>query len=103
MFAFVTLGNIIFRSNSIADFFGYLSQYSTGFLYPYVAQRVTFIMYFPPLLLMLFKDWKDEEKLNIHFFHSPKWYVQAVSMALLLAVILLEGEFNGPQFIYFQF
>ncbi len=103
MFAFVTLGNIIFRSNSITDFFGYLSQYSTGFLYPYVAQRVTFIMYFPPLLLMLFKDWKDEEKLNIHFFHSPKWYVQAVSMALLLAVILLEGEFNGPQFIYFQF
>ena len=103
MFAFVTLGNIIFRSNSITDFFGYLSQYSTGFLFPYVAQRVTFIMYFPPLLLMLFKDWKDEEKLNIHFFHSPKWYVQAVSMALLLAVILLEGEFNGPQFIYFQF
>lgn len=103
MFLFVTFGNIIFRSNTITDFLGYLSQYSSGFLYPYVAQRVTFIMYFPPLLLMLFKDWKDEEKFNIHFFHSPKWYVQAVSMALLLAVILLEGEFNGPQFIYFQF
>ncbi len=103
MFAFITIGNIIFRSESIADVGGYLSQYSSGFLYPYVAHRITFIMYFPPLVLMLLKEWKDEEKLNIHFLHSQKWHVRAISMALLLAIIILEGELNGPQFIYFQF
>lgn len=103
MFFFVTLGNILFRSDSIAHFGGYIMQFTSGFHYPYVAQRVTFIMYFPPLLLMLFNDWKAEEGKNFHLLHAKRWQTQAVAMALLLAFILLEGELNGAQFIYFQF
>jgi hypothetical protein len=56
-----------------------------------------------PIGIMLLKELKDEEGWNIHLLHSKNYYVQAVSIALLIVFVFYTGELNGAQFIYFQF
>ena len=56
-----------------------------------------------PIVIMLFKELKDEEGWNVHFLHSKNWILQAVSIAMLIVYVFYTGELNGAQFIYFQF
>ena len=55
------------------------------------------------IAILMFKEIKDEMKLNIHFLHNKNIVISTVSMALLICFILLAGEFSGAEFIYFQF
>lgn len=100
MFIVVTLGNIIFRSNSITDFFGYMAQFGSGFGPIFRHFSIYLVI---SIFIMMFKDWKDEEKKNIHFLHSSNTIVKVVSFSMLLFYIACFAELNGGGFIYFQF
>lgn len=100
-FIFIMLGNLIFRSASIGDFFGYLSQFGTGFGSLFKGYLAIYGLIFAAVVI--FRDWKEEEGLNIHFLHSSSKVMKVASFSLLLVAIAYFGSLNGSSFIYFQF
>lgn len=100
-FALVTIGNLLFRSDSIEAFYSALKRICYGgFGMFFMSWALTAIL---PICILLFKEYKDENKLNIHFLHSERPWVQVVSFALLVVFIIYTGALNGGHFIYFQF
>lgn len=99
-FVLCTIGFLLFRSYSVGQFFSILGRLSSGFGMFFVSWALTAIL---PIGILIFKEYKDENKLNIHFLHSEKLWVQVVSFALLAVFIIYTGALNGGQFIYFQF
>ena len=56
------------------------------------------------ILLLMFKEIKDEFYNKApRFMHHPKMAVSAMWTAFMIILILLCGQFEGGQFIYFQF
>lgn len=54
--------------------------------------------------LLMYKEIKDEYLKNPHrYMHNSNDVVSIICTALLLAIILLCAQFEGGQFIYFQF
>ena len=99
VFVLCTIGWMVFRCDSFHQFFGMLGRvFASGGLF--FSWALTAAL---PIGIMLFKELKDEEGWNIHLLHSKKYYVQAVSIALLIVFVFYTGELNGAQFIYFQF
>ncbi|MDH8700875.1 alginate O-acetyltransferase complex protein AlgI [Dysgonomonadaceae bacterium PH5-43] len=103
-FTLVMLSWVIFRARNIEEVFIILRKIATehgpifkGAGIPEVLLALTCIA------ILMFKEIKDEKKLNIHFLHNKNIVVSTVSMALLICFILLFGEFSGAEFIYFQF
>ena len=99
MFAVASLGFILFRSDSIANFWGYILQFGYGFG-PLFPLNITLYV---SLSIMIFKEWKDEQGMHLHFLHSSKLTVKAFSFAALMFYIVCFGSLNGGSFIYFQF
>lgn len=99
-FVLCTIGFLLFRSDSVSHFFAILGRLGSGFGMFFMSWALTAIL---PICIMLFKEYKDENKLDIHFLHSEKPWVQAVSFALLVVFIIYTGALNGGHFIYFQF
>lgn len=99
-FILCTIGFMLFRSYSVGQFFSILERLGSGFGMFFVSWALTAIL---PIGVLIFKEYKDENKLNIHFLHSEKLWVQVVSFALLVVFIIYTGALNGGQFIYFQF
>lgn len=99
-FVLCTIGFLLFRSDSITQFFSVLGRLNSGFGMFFMSWALTAIL---PICILLFKEYKDENKLNIHFLHSQKLWVQVVSFALLVVFVIYTGALNGGQFIYFQF
>lgn len=98
-FLFCTIGWMLFRSNSVEHFWNILMQIqSPGRLFFSWALTGCF-----SIIILLFKEWKDEKQVNLHFLHSRNLYVQAISIGALIVYILSFGELAGTQFIYFQF
>jgi D-alanyl-lipoteichoic acid acyltransferase DltB (MBOAT superfamily) len=99
MFIFVSIGLILFRSNSVTDFCGYISQLHSGFgaLFPV---SVTLCM---SLAILIFKEWKDEHGLHLSFLHSDNVFIKTTSFAALMFYIVCFGNLTGGSFIYFQF
>ncbi len=99
VFVLCTIGWMVFRCDTFQQFFGMLGRvFASGGLF--FSWALTAAL---PIGIMLFKELKDEEGWNIHLLHSKNYYVQAVSMALLIVYVFYTGELNGAQFIYFQF
>ena len=99
VFVLCTIGWMVFRCDSFQQFFGMLGRvFAPGGLF--FSWALTAVL---PIGIMLLKELKDEEGWNIHLLHSKNYYVQAVSMALLIVYVFYTGELNGAQFIYFQF
>ena len=99
VFVLCTIGWMVFRCDSFQQFFGMLGRvFASGGLF--FSWALTAAL---PIGIMLFKELKDEEGWNIHLLHSKNYYVQAVSIALLIVFVFYTGELNGAQFIYFQF
>lgn len=99
VFVLCTIGWMVFRCDSFQQFFGMLGRvFASGGLF--FSWALTAVL---PIGIMLFKELKDEEEWNIHLLHSKNYYVQAVSIALLIVFVFYTGELNGAQFIYFQF
>lgn len=98
-FLLCTLGWMMFRADSVQQFASMLSRLAvSGSLFTKNLSPVVL-----PMLILLFKDLKDEEGWHLNFLHSRQWVVRAVSTGLLIAFIAFTGELEGPQFIYFQF
>ena len=99
VFVLCTIGWMAFRCDTFQQFFGMLGRtFAPGGLF--FSWALTAVL---PIGIMLLKELKDEEGWNIHLLHSKNYYVQAVSMALLIVYVFYTGELNGAQFIYFQF
>lgn len=92
-------GWLIFRSASLEQFAGILARWSSPGVF-FKSWALTAVV---PIAILCFKDIKDEAGWNIHLLHNRRWWVQAVSIALLLIYVLYTGELDGAQFIYFQF
>ena len=99
VFVLCTIGWMVFRCDTFHQFFGMLGRvFESGGLF--FSWALTAVL---PIGIMLLKELKDEEWWNIHFLHSRNYYVQAVSIGLLVVYVFYTGELNGAQFIYFQF
>ena len=99
VFVLCTLGWMVFRCDSLLQFFGMIERLlSPGGLF--FSWALTAII---PICILLLKEMKDEESWNLHFLHAKNYYIQAVSIALLIVYIFYTGELDGAQFIYFQF
>ena len=99
VFVLCTIGWMVFRCDTFQQFFGMLGRvFSPGGLF--FSWALTAVL---PIGIMLLKELKDEEGWNLHFLHAKNYYVQAVSIALLVVYVFYTGELNGAQFIYFQF
>lgn len=99
VFALCTIGWMVFRCDNFHQFFGMLGRFGApgGLFFSWALTAVL------PIGIMILKELKDEEGWNIHLLHSKRWYVQAVSIGLLIVYVFYTGELNGAQFIYFQF
>lgn len=99
VFVLCTIGWMVFRCYSFHHFWGMLGRVFTpgGLFFSWALTAVL------PIVIMLLKELKDEEGWNLHLLHSKNYYVQAVSIALMIIYVFYTGELNGAQFIYFQF
>lgn len=55
------------------------------------------------IMILMFKELKDELHLNLHFIHNSNLVISAISLSSLICFILLTAVFNSHEFIYFQF
>lgn len=99
-FILCTLGFMLFRSDSVNHFFAMLRRLNSGFGMFFMSWALTALL---PIVIMIFKEYKDENKMEIKFLHSDKRWIQIVSFALLVVFVVYMGALNGGQFIYFQF
>ncbi len=99
VFALVTIGWMVFRCNSIGQFFGMLGALTAPGHF-FASWALTAVL---PIGILMLKELKDEEGWNIHLLHSKNWVVKAISVALLIIFIVYMGELEGAKFIYFQF
>lgn len=101
-FVLVVLGDVIFRSDSISAFGGFLHQISLGMGSPWLKMESLALGGLFVVVLFL-KELKDERGWNIHLLHAERPVVRLFSFAALVAAIVYCGVLNGGQFIYFQF
>lgn len=101
-FVLVVVGMLLFQARNVHAFAGVLLAMGNGWgaLNTEAVELETVI---PFLLLVLLKEYKDENKLNIHLLHSSKAWVRVVAYYLLIFSILTCGNLNGGSFIYYQF
>lgn len=103
-FAIVACGLVIFRTSGLSGLGAILSQCSKGFG-PIFTNGLLEIgsLGLVSMLILFFKEWKDENGGNIHLLHSGRPWLRMASMAMLIAFIVFAGELKGASFIYFQF
>jgi len=98
------LGTTIFRSESVSAFSGICGKILSGGGSIFTDGLFdALIMGMTSFAIVLFKDWKDEEKKNIHLLHSNKLWVRILSFSLIVVYIILFAELDGKSFIYYQF
>jgi alginate O-acetyltransferase complex protein AlgI len=101
-FAIACFGWIFFRANNVNDLTMILSKIFTEHGSLFNSPNV--MLYGSiSLLILIFKDIKDEYHLPFNFMHSKNIIVRYISMSCLIAYVILFGGLNGGQFIYFQF
>ena len=93
---------IFFRANNVHDAFTVVGKILTE-RGPLFNDIMTMIFGGTSLMVLIFKDLKDEFKWNVHFMHSNNLVVRCVCVILLLSYIMQMAAFEGGQFIYFQF
>lgn len=103
-FVLVMTGWIFFRANSIGDAFMAIDKIFTerGSLYNGAGMPAILLSLLLIGLLML-RELYVEYKWKIPFVSSVSLVRDIVFTLLLIIVIILCGQFNGGQFIYFQF
>ncbi len=96
---------IFFRANNLADAMMAINKIFTqsgllfkGAGYPSIVLPLILIA------LLMAKEIKDEYfKRPLRFMHNNNQFVSILCTTLMIVVILLCGQFDGGQFIYFQF
>lgn len=102
-FSLVSLAWVFFRANTISDAFSILNKIFTDHGVPFTdPTSLSFGLF--GLSILLFKEISEEFFPNSNFFFESKNPVTAAfASALVVAIILSMGVFDGGQFIYFQF
>lgn len=98
-----TLSLLMFQANTVHDFFGTLGALGNGFGMPFYEGIDKLLPSILCMIILLFKEYKDENRLNIHLLHSNNIMIQATAVAIIVSAILFTGALNGTSFIYFQF
>ena len=101
-FIIICFAFILFRANSIKDFYTVISGMICNFSVPYRDNptMLALLIVFP---ILFFKELKDEYNWNIHFSDSKFWLIRHLYISFMIALIVLFGVLGGDQFIYFQF
>ena len=99
-FLIAWIGWIIFRVNNLNDFLLDIKKiiFEQGALYK-PALALPFLL----IILLMFKEIKDENKWKISFMSHSNLFISAIGTSMMIVVILLCAKFSGGQFIYFQF
>ncbi|NLN49822.1 MAG: MBOAT family protein, partial [Clostridiales bacterium] len=93
---------IFFRANSITDAFEVIRKVFTAQGSLFIDADAVFAGLLS-LVILLFKDVKDEFSIKCNFLHSKHVVISYASAIALMAFILSMGVLDGGQFIYFQF
>ena len=96
---------IIFRANTLSDAVLAIKKIFTqpGLLYNGEG-KPTLVLALLLIAMLMFKEIKDEfQWKHLNFMHSKNFPIAIVSTAAMVILILLCGNFDGGQFIYFQF
>lgn len=101
-FAIVAFAWIFFRANNVTDAFTIVGKIFTEHGTPFV-DIYSFVYGFTALIILVFKDTKDDFGWNIHLMHSRHTVVRYASVVALTVYVVLFGSFASGQFIYFQF
>lgn len=102
-FVLWTVGQVLWQAKSVGDFFGTLVALSNGIGVPYNIGRRLMACVLLFIAILIIKEWKDENKKDIHFLHSNSRIVYLLTTILLVLFILFLGNLRGDHFIYFQF
>lgn len=102
VFFLVAYGLMIFRSANITEVIEITKKMITDFGVPFINMRTLFYISLT-LPIILFRDFKTEYDLNIHFLHSSKPIIRYTTIVTMIILIIYLGVFDGGQFIYFQF
>lgn len=98
----VSLAWQLFRVNSLSDFGLILTQMAKGPGTLFLMDPKVFSCGLLSVCIMLVKDMTDEYS-SVRFLRSKYPSVRVISVAALIAYIILFGALDGKTFIYFQF
>lgn len=101
-FVIVAFAWIFFRANNITDAFAIVGKVFTDHGTPFF-EIFAVTHGCLALLILLFKDAKDNFGWRIYFMHSKYTIVRYLSTVALVMYVVLFGSFASGQFIYFQF
>lgn len=98
-FSLAVFGWIIFRANSIADFWGYLKTMLVNWNIsdPIEGKKALFF-----IMVLLMVEWLNRSKEHAFAFHFQNQYLRW-SVYLAVALLCLTQSGKQVQFIYFQF
>lgn len=103
-FMLCAIGAVLWRANTVGDFFGTIKQLSEGFG-PIFGGDIELIISFaiPAIILMFISEWCHEYRQKGYFLHSKYLLMRVLTIIGIIVFISLCGNLNGGQFIYFQF
>ena len=96
---------LLFRLNCVRDIITILSTFG-DFGRPFQAREgSTIFLLFGLLstLILFYKEYNDEYDRKIHFLHSSNSLISTLTTIALITYIMLLGELEGGDFIYFKF
>lgn len=103
-FVLCAIGAVLWRSASVGDFFGTITQIGSGFGSLFTKGFYEIAMYaIPSVIVVFFNEWLQEYDRKLRFFHNGNVVVRLASIVLMIVWILYAGELDGSSFIYFQF
>lgn len=104
-FVVVMAGWVFFRANSLADAFeAFRRMFSSHGMLFNGEGKPALLMAVLMILVLVVKEVKDEWGLTrFNLMHNASTSVSIAGFVAVVAMILLCGNFNGGQFIYFQF
>ena len=101
-FGVVCFGWIFFRATTLTDAYIIIKGIFVDFGVPYM-ENAQFYAIALAIVILIFKEAKDEFRWNIHIADSSVWFIQHLYLSFMILYILALGVLNSSQFIYFQF
>lgn len=101
-FLLVNLAWIFFRADTVQDAFIIVTKVFTSFGMPFL-NKTELLYGITCLIILAFKEIKDEYGLNFNVLSSSKSFVRYSGYVVMIYIIILFGVVDSNQFIYFQF
>lgn len=103
-FFLVMIGWVLFRANNLHDAVTAWHKmfHPSGTLF-FADGKPTIILPLLMILLLIWRELANEFNLRLQLTGNARLYMSGFSSGLLVLLILLCANFNGTQFLYFQF